>query len=540
MEKFYGIFDGAEWANRQRLPSAVIFDLIDTLDQLTLNSSATSKETLGTIYEHMIRQFADASGKKTGGFVTPPGLVRLLTRLLDPQPSETVYDPACGTGGMLIEAVNELRETGRDGRTLRLYGQEVSLATVAIARMNLFIHGLEDFEIAHGDTLRHPRFLEQSQLQKFNVIIADPPFSLRNWGAEEWIGDPYNRAFCGVPPAGTADLAWVEHMIASMDGNTGRVGVVLPHGALFRAGAERFIRRCLIEQDLLDAVIGLPPNLLYSTSIPACLLILRVNKPAERQGAIIFIDASACYTKDRNRNQVDSKHVELIVAAYQSGESEEMPVRLVERAEIGRSDWDLEISRYLITNSSDQAAVNPALHISRSESSISTEAVPPRISTQELKEICDVLAGKNRIAKDSDEDPEFRVIRAEDIRSNLTTWSDLPRSNRRKATSVEVEPGDIIGSKSGPYGRWVVVPDEYGPALASDHTIVLKGHANASMWYLLGFLRSLQGRELIKNTLRGAVISRISSTELERIPVPQCPLRPEYVDPVPERLRRRA
>ena len=321
-------------------------------------------------------------------------------------------------------------------------------------------------------------------------------------------------------------------MIASMNRDTGRVGVVLPHGALFRAGVEKSIRHCLIERDCLEAVISLPPNLLYSTSIPSCLLIIKANKPAERRGAIIFIDASACHTKERNQNQIDSKDIELIVAAYRNGESEEMPARLVEYGEIGRSDWELEVSRYLKTVTPDQVAVDSTLHISRSGSSPGAEPVPTRLSTQELGEICDVLVGRNRIFKDGDEDLEFRVIRAEDIRSDLTAWSDLPRSNRRRATSVEVAPGDIIGSRSGPYGRWIVVPEEYGPALASDHTVVLRGRGDVSMWYLLGFLRSLQGRELIKNTLRGAVISRVSPTELKGIPVPQSPLRPDYVDPV--------
>jgi type I restriction enzyme M protein len=532
LEKFTGIFDEAVWGNRKRLPDAVLFDLIHSLDQLILNRSVVSDEMLGATYEHMIRQFADASGKKTSGFVTPQGVVRLLTRILDFQPGETVYDPACGTGGMLIGAVNELRESGRESRALRLYGQEVSASTAAIARMNLTIHGLEDFNIVHGDTLRDPRFLEGSRLQKFDVVIANPPFSLKNWGAETWIGDPYGRAFCGVPPAGRADLAWVQHMIASMNRDTGRVGVVLPHGALFRAGAEKSIRRCLIEQDCLEAVIGLPSNLLYSTSIPVCLLIIKANKPLERRGAIIFIDASAYHTKDSYRNQIDSKDLERMLAAYRSGESEEMPARLVEHAEIARSDWDLEISRYLKAVAPDQAAVTPMLDISRSGSSLSAEVAPTHLSTQELGEICDVLAGRNRIAKDDDEDQEFRVIRAEDIRSSLTAWSDLPRSNRRKATSVEVAPGDIIGSRSGPYGRWVVVPEVYGAALASDHTVVLRGRGDVSIWYLLGFLRSPRGKELIKNTQRGAVISRVSPAELKRIPVPHCPLRPDYVDPV--------
>ena len=175
---------------------------------------------------------------------------------------------------MLVETINEVREAGGDTRTLRLYGQEVNLTTAAIARMNLFLHDLEDFRIVRGDTLRDPRFLERSGLRRFDVVVANPPFSLKNWGADAWADDPYGRAACGVPPAGTADFAWVQHMVASMRPETGRVGVVMPHGVLSRGGAEKSIRQCLIEQDSLEAVIGLPLNLFYSTDdsrVPADL-----------------------------------------------------------------------------------------------------------------------------------------------------------------------------------------------------------------------------------------------------------------------------
>ena len=529
-EEFIGIFGRTEWANRQRLPDRILFDLINFLDQLTLNRSALPDEVLGAAFENMIHQFADASGKKTLGLAPSNDVIRILTQILDSQPGDTVYDPACGTGGLLIGAVAELRESGNESRALKLYGQELNSAAVAIARMNLTIHGLEDFRIADGDTLRAPHFLDGSRLQKFNIIVGNPPFSTKNWGAEAWAHDPYGRAFCGVPPAGRADLAWVQHMVASMNPDNGRAGVILSHGALFRGGAERTIRRCLVERDCIEAVISLPPNLLSGTSIPICLVILRANKPTERRDAIVFIDASACCTKERFRNKIDHEHRQRILDAYRSGESEEMPTRLVDNMEIAGCDWDLSVSRYLTAAADAEATESPTTEVSRSVRSRSAQPVSGRLATHELGEICDVLPGRNRVSKDGDEDPEFRVIRAEDIRLSLTLWSDLPPSNPRKATSVEVSPGDIIGSISGPHGRWIVVPEEYGPALASDHTVVLKGHSDVSMWFLLGFLRSSQGMELIKNTQRGAVISRITPAELKRIPIPACPLPHDYVD----------
>jgi type I restriction enzyme M protein len=252
---------------------------------------------------------------------------------------------------MLVETINEIREAGGDSRTLRLYGQEVNLTTAAIARMNLFLHDLEDFRIVRGDTLRDPRFLQRSGLRKFDVVVANPPFSLKNWGADTWAHDPYGRAFCGLPPASTADLAWVQHMVTSMKRDTGRVGVVMPHGALFRAGVEKAIRQCLIEQDLLEAVIGLPPNLFYSTSIPACLLIFRADKPSARRNCVLFVDGSACFTKGRNQNQLGDDDVTAIVTAYRQGEAgggaEHVQVRLVEQTEIKDNSWDLNLGRYL-------------------------------------------------------------------------------------------------------------------------------------------------------------------------------------------------
>jgi type I restriction enzyme M protein len=360
-----GIFGDVAWANKDRLPESALINLIDSFDRLTLNRTIVPNDMLGAAYEYLLREFADASGKKAGEFFTPRAVVRLLMRILDPQPGEAVYDPACGSGGMLVETINEIRESGGDSRTLRLYGQEVNLTTAAIARMNLFLHDLEDFRIIRGDTLRDPRFLQQSGLRKFDVVVANPPFSLKNWGADTWVDDPYGRAFCGVPPAATADFAWVQHMVASMKRGTGRVGVVMPNGVLFRPGVEKNIRQCLIEQDRLEAVIGLPPNLFYSTSIPACLLIFRADKPLARRGSVLFIDGSARFAKGKNQNQLGDGDVTAIVTAYRHGgltdEAERVQVRLVQHAEIKDNGWDLNLGRYLKTTMAEGISVEAAL-----------------------------------------------------------------------------------------------------------------------------------------------------------------------------------
>lgn len=356
-----GIFGDVAWGNKERLPEPALLNLIDAFDRLTLNRTVVSNDMLGAAYEYLLRQFADESGKKAGEFFTPRAVVRLLVRILSPRTGEAVYDPACGSGGMLVETINEVRDAGGDTRTLRLYGQEVNLTTAAIARMNLFLHDLEDFRIVRGDTLRDPRFLERSGLRRFDVVVANPPFSLKNWGADTWADDPYGRAACGVPPAGTADLAWVQHMVASMRAGTGRVGVVMPHGVLHRGGAEKSIRQCLIEQDLLEAVIGLPPNLFYSTAIPACLLIFRSAKPAQRHGTVLIVDGSRRFSKGpRSQNQMSDTDIEKILAAYNGDSSADIPSRLVGHAEIKDSSWDLNIGRYLKTTTLQTITVQEA------------------------------------------------------------------------------------------------------------------------------------------------------------------------------------
>lgn len=325
---------------------------------------------LGAAYEYLLREFAEASGKKAGEFFTPRAVVRLLTRILDPQPGESIYDPACGSAGMLVEAVNEVQEMGGDIRTLRLYGQEVNLTTAAIARMNLYMHDIEDAKILRGDTLRDPKFkTDRGALTRFDVVLANPPFSLKNWGAETWARDPYRRAFCGVPPAKNGDYAWIQHMLASVKPGTGRVGVVMPHGVLFRRGIETTIRECIASGGMLEAVIGLPPNLFYSTPIPACLLIFRASGSADFGDGILYINAARRYQKGKNQNVLADDDIADIVTAYRSrGQSvpDGLDVRLVSLAEIKDSRWDLKISRYLPAAGEDAVDVETALELLKS------------------------------------------------------------------------------------------------------------------------------------------------------------------------------
>lgn len=362
-DKLANVFGDAQWANTDRLPERALRDLIDAFDRLTLDPEHVPNDLLGAAYEYLLREFADASGKKAGEFFTPRAVVRLLVKVLDPQPGETVYDPACGSGGMLVETIGQVREDGGDPRQLHLYGQEVSLTTSSIARMNLFIHDIEDFDIVRGDTLRDPKLRQKDgHVRRFDVVIANPPFSLKNWGADEWAGDP--RASCGVPPSSNGDYAWVQHMVASM-ADSGRVGVVMPHGVLFRAGKEAAIRQCLIDNDQLEAVIGLPTNLFYSTSIPACILVFRNGKTSDRAGHVLFVDGSARFVKGRNQNSMGEEDIAAVAEAYRTGKDPDgedgVQVRLVAHDEIADNDYDLNITRYIAGATEEAVDVTVAL-----------------------------------------------------------------------------------------------------------------------------------------------------------------------------------
>ncbi len=364
-ETLAGIFGDVAWGNKDKLPETALLNLIDSFGSLDLSPRNVGHDVLGAAYEYLLKQFADESGKKAGEFFTPRAVVRLLTRILDPQPTDSVYDPACGSGGMLVEAANEVIEAGGSLAQMRFYGQEVNLTTAAIARMNLFLHDIEDARVLRGDTLRQPKFLDaKGRLEHFDVVIANPPFSLKGWGAETWTRDTYGRAQCGVPPAGNADFAWVQHMVASMRPERGRVGVVMPHGALFRGAGEAKIRQCLVLHDQLEAVIGLPQNLFYSTTIPACLLIFRAVKAPNLRGSVMFVDGSARFAKGR-QNTMEPSDVEAILEAYRSGTSSSdagaVGVRLVPHEDIEANGWDLSIGNYIASRQREAADVASSL-----------------------------------------------------------------------------------------------------------------------------------------------------------------------------------
>jgi len=348
------VFGTADWGNREKFTDELLKDLIEGFSTINLGNNSVSTDILGDAYEYLVGKFADVTRRnKAGEFYTPRSVVRMMVEILDPQEGETIYDPACGTGGMLLAAIDHVKHNGGDPRTFfgKIYGQEKNLTTASVARMNLVLHGIEDFQIIREDTLRNPAFTDSSTggLATFDCVIANPPFSLKEWGLEIWENDPWGRAKYGIPPKSYGDYAFVQHMIASMApvGNT-RMAVVLPQGALFRKGAEGKIRKALLEEDLIEAVIGLAPNLFYGTGLAGCVVILRRKKPEERKNKVLIIDASRTFRKGRAQNFLDPEHYERIVSWYRDFQDVDDYVKVVSMDEIKEEGWTLNISRYVL------------------------------------------------------------------------------------------------------------------------------------------------------------------------------------------------
>lgn len=345
----YGIFGDVQWSNKDRLPDRLLVDLVDHFSGMDLSNASVPSDMLGDAYEYLIKKFADLTNKKAGEFYTPRSVVRLMVSILDPQPGETVYDPACGTGGMLLETVQHVREAGGDDRLMlgKLFGQEKNLTTASIARMNLFLHGGEDFAIVRGDTLREPAFFSGDRLATFDCVIANPPFSLASWGEDQWASDPYGRNIAGTPPKKYGDWAWMQHMITSMAPKTGRLAVVLPHGAIFRMGAEGKIRSKVLDMDLIEAVIGLGPNLFYGTGLAACVVVARRTKPKDRKGKILLIDGAELFRRGRNQNTLEPEHVDELLKLYNGFADVEGKARVVTLDEVRAQGGNLNLAGYI-------------------------------------------------------------------------------------------------------------------------------------------------------------------------------------------------
>ncbi len=353
-ESLEGVLSAVDFNDKDRLPDHILSQLISHFSKLRLRNEDLEKpDILGDAYEYLIAQFASSAGKKGGEFYTPKEVVELLVDILDPGEGMRICDPACGSGGMLIQSVYHLKEKNQNPRNISLYGQEINVSTWAICKMNLLLHGLPSAQIKKCDTLRDPQLLAQGRLMQFDIVIANPPFSLKNWGYETAQNDPFKRFRFGVPPKGYGDYAFVQHMSAIMS-PTGRAGVVLAHGALFRGGAEGKIRKGIIEEGLVEAVVGLPPKLFYGTGIPACLFIMNKNKPKERKGKVFFLNGANDYQEGKKQNKLRKEDINKIASAFKEYATIQKYCRPVALSEIQENEYNLNISRYIDTTEEEE------------------------------------------------------------------------------------------------------------------------------------------------------------------------------------------
>ncbi len=353
----FSSFDDATWTDKTKLSDERLKNLVEHMSKIHVGNKDYAADVMGDAYEFLIKKFADLSKKNAGEFYTPRTIVKLLVMLMAPQAGETVYDPACGTGGMLIEAI---RYMNNDQLTYgKIYGQEKNLSTSAIAKMNLFLHGARDFQVTQGDTLRSPNYINHGQLQTFDCVIANPPFGLKNWGADAFETDLYGRNIWGCPSDSNADFAWLQHMIKSMNPATGRVAVVMPQGVLFHGGREGEIRKQIIESDKIECIITLIGGVFYGAGVSACLILLNNQKVPEHKNKICMVDATSIYTPARAQNYMSEEDIQKVFNLYSNYKDVIESVRIVDIDDVRAKDYTLSVNTYI--QKKEQEVVDPAV-----------------------------------------------------------------------------------------------------------------------------------------------------------------------------------
>lgn len=358
VEGLGGIFGKRDhWTNKNVLGDATLSALVEHFSALDLSLASCPADEMGRAYEYLVGKFADDAGNTAQEFYTNRTVVELMTEILGPRAGESIYDPTCGTGGMLISCIARCKRDDGNWREIRAFGQEQNALTASVARMNLFLHGVEEFRIVNDDTLLRPGFLDAGRLRTFDVVLANPPYSIKKWNREFFANDPYGRNFLGTPPQGRADYAFIQHILKSMDPKTGRCAILLPHGVLFRE-EEKLIRKSLIENDLVEAVIGLAPNLFYNSPMEACVVVCRMNKPALAKGRILFINAVSEVTRKNAESKLEPQHIAKVLGAYRERMSDGRFAYDATIGEIAAKDWSLAISLYAHASSVPSSAMS--------------------------------------------------------------------------------------------------------------------------------------------------------------------------------------
>lgn len=348
LEGIFGPKDG--WTNKAKMPDHIITSLIEDFSRYDLSLASCPADEMGQAYEYLVGKFADDAGNTAQEFYTNRTVVTLMAEILQPKPNESIYDPTCGSGGMLVKCLDFLRQKGQPWQGVKVFGQEINALTSSIARMNLYLNGVEDFSIVNADTLEKPGFVDGSRLRKFDIVLANPPYSIKQWNREKFMNDKWGRNFLGTPPQGRADYAFFQHILASMDEKTGRCAILFPHGVLFR-DEELELRTELIKLDLLESVIGLGPNLFFNASMEACIVLCNNNKPENRKGKVLFIDAKNEVTRKNAESYLEDTHIKKIVDCYRSYRDIEGFSAIINNDDIVSNKSLISIQSYVQTHS---------------------------------------------------------------------------------------------------------------------------------------------------------------------------------------------
>lgn len=338
LDGIFGPKDG--WTNKNKMPDAIITSIIENFSRYNLSLANCPADEMGQAYEYLVGKFADDAGNTAQEFYTNRTVVELMAEILQPQPNESIYDPTCGSGGMLVKSLDYLRNHGKEWQGVQVFGQEVNGLTSSIARMNLYLNGVEDFSIACGDTLRNPAFIDGSRLRTFDMVLANPPYSIKEWDRAAFEHDKWGRNFLGTPPQNKADYAFIQHILKSMNEEHGRCSILLPHGVLNRL-TEREIRKNLLEADLVDAVISIGKNLFFNSPMEACILICRTNKPAERKGKILMVKATDLVERKNSESYLTEEHIAYISDIYLSYKAIEYRSVIIDVSDIDSNKYSI-------------------------------------------------------------------------------------------------------------------------------------------------------------------------------------------------------
>lgn len=418
LEGIFGPKDG--WTNKAKMPDHIITSLIEDFSRYNLSLKACPADEMGQAYEYLVGKFADDAGNTAQEFYTNRTVVDLMAEILQPRPDESIYDPTCGSGGMLVKCLDFLRKKGEPWQGVKVFGQEINALTSAIARMNLYLNGVEDFSIAKGDTLETPMFFDGSKIRSFDIVLANPPYSIKQWNRDAFMNDKWGRNMWGAPIQARADYAFIQHIISSMDKETGRSATLLPHGVLNRE-EDKEIRKKHVESDTIDAIIGLGRNLFYNSGLESFIFICSNCKPKNRKGKILFIEAEKCTHKSGKQAYLFPEDINRIVEAYRSDEDIPGFSKHVSTEDVLLNEGNLNIKSYVKSIDSQESLTL--------EDSLDKYIESQNILSDTLSELCFVdsempkLSSPNLMYKESN---HWARVRLSDVAEEYSVRIDNP------------------------------------------------------------------------------------------------------------------